>query len=116
MKVAELANPLLENLAKSGRLPDHYVTKETAELAGWRRGRALGNYIPGGQIGGDIFEDKAKQLPGTRGRVWQEADVGLSNKISRRKQPPWRLVYSNDGLAYVTVDHYKNFYRLPNWR
>ncbi|MDQ0934533.1 hypothetical protein QFZ49_004473 [Streptomyces turgidiscabies] len=36
--------------------------------------------------------------------------------MKRSKQPGTRLVYSNDGLAYVTNDHYKSFYQLPNWK
>ncbi len=40
------------------------------------------------------------------GRVWREVDAGLSNTMSRAKQPGIRLLYSNHGLLYVTADHY----------
>ena len=27
-----------------------------------------------------------------------------------------RLLYSDDGLAFVTNDHYRSFYQLPDWK
>ncbi|WP_157876858.1 polymorphic toxin-type HINT domain-containing protein [Streptomyces graminilatus] len=114
--VAEAANPLMESLRATGKLPGNYVTKAQAAAAGWEPGKALGNRIPGAQIGGDVFENADGLLPHFPGRTWSEADVGLNNMMKRSKQPGTRLVYSNDGLAYVTNDHYKSFYALPNWK
>lgn len=116
LKTAEMANPLIESLRKTGKLPGNYVTKDKARAAGWEEGKALGNHLPDGQIGGDIFENKDGMLPDYPGRTWYEADVGLDNKMKRSKQLGTRLVYSDDGLAYVTFDHYKSFYLLPNWK
>jgi ribonuclease len=92
------------------------VTKAQATAAGWKPGKALGNKIPGGQIGGDIFENTNGVVPSASGRTWREADLGINPMMSRAKQPGWRLLYSNDGLAYVTSDHYETSYQLPNWR
>ncbi|GAA3509743.1 RHS repeat-associated protein [Streptosporangium album] len=115
--VAEAANPLIDSLRTHGTLPSEYVTKAQAGAAGWEPGKALGNHIPGGQIGGDIFQDAASVgLPVAKGRVWREADIGLDPMKRRARQPGTRLLYSSDGLAYVTSDHYENFYQLPNWR
>jgi hypothetical protein len=54
-------------------------------------------------------------LPVAPGRVWREADIGLSNSMSRAKQPGTRLLYPDDGLAFVTPNHYERLYQLPGW-
>ncbi|MBB6671557.1 ribonuclease [Cohnella nanjingensis] len=107
LQVTEAANPLVDSLRQTGRLPAHFVDKTTAAQHGYKPGKALNNYVPGGQIGGDIFHNTTKVLPDSPGRIWHEADVGLKNTMSRAKQPGTRLLYSNDGLMYVTSDHYK---------
>ncbi|MGX1677839.1 pre-toxin TG domain-containing protein [Streptomyces althioticus] len=107
LDTAEKANPLVNSLRKTGKLPPNYVTKSQAAQKGWEPGKALGNHVPGGQIGGDVFRDPASiGLPTKSGRVWYEADVGLTNTMKRSKQPGTRLLYSDDGLLYVTTDHY----------
>lgn len=115
-RTAESSNPLIESLVKTGELPSNYVTKAQAEAAGWTKGKALGNYVPGGQIGGDIFENSTKILPEATGRIWYEADVGLVNKMTRAKQPGTRLLYSNDGLLYITSNHYETVEELGRWK
>ncbi|RST24181.1 hypothetical protein EF908_06740 [Streptomyces sp. WAC04770] len=108
LSVTQKANPLVESLRTTGKLPANYVTKSQAGQKGWEPGKALGNHVPGGQIGGDIFRDPASiNLPTKAGRTWYEADVGLTNTMKRSKQPGTRLLYSDDGLMYVTTDHYK---------
>ena len=42
------------------------------------------------------------------GRVWYEADL---NYYEGRRNGH-RLLFSNDGLFFVTYDHYKTFYEL----
>lgn len=116
LRTAELANPLLDSLRTTGKLPNHYITKSQAKAAGWAKGKPVGTTSPGGQIGGDVYQNDDLLLPPKDGRSWQEADVGLQDTISRSKQSGTRLVYSNDGLVYVSDDHYQTFYRLPNWR
>jgi len=54
-----------------------------------------------------LFQNTTKVLPEAPGRVWSEADIGLSNTMSRSKQPGTRLLYSNDGQMYITTDHYE---------
>ncbi|GIF24529.1 RHS repeat-associated protein [Actinoplanes tereljensis] len=116
LRTAEAANPLVESLRSSGSLPSNYVTKTQAEAAGWEPGKALWNHVPGGQIGGDTFENTTNILPSAAGRSWFEADVGLIGSMRRAKQPGTRLLYSDDGLAYVTHDHYESVFQLPNWK
>jgi guanyl-specific ribonuclease Sa len=43
------------------------------------------------------------------GRHWQEADLDYA--CGRRGAK--RLVFSSDGLIYVTLDHYQTFRQVP---
>jgi ribonuclease len=114
--VAQAAEPLIESLRATGRLPANYVTKSAAVAAGWTPGKPVGSAIPGAQIGGDVFQNTSSILPSTPGRVWYETDVGLSSTVSRSKQPGTRLLYSNDGLLYVTSDHYNSVHPIGRWK
>ncbi|MFD7881910.1 RHS repeat-associated core domain-containing protein [Streptomyces bauhiniae] len=117
LRTAELANDTVVSLRTTGKLPGNYVTKGEAAAQGWKPGKALGNKIPGAQLGGDVFENSGEvQLPSADGRTWYEADIGINPSMTRAKQPGTRLLYSNDGLAYVTSDHYESFYQIPNWK
>ena len=115
LHVAELAEPVLDSLRTTGELPAEYIPKAQAESAGWAPGKALNNYVPGGSLGGDVFDNFPPVLPEAPGRVWFEADIGLDYSMGRGKQAGHRLVYSNDGLAYVSADHYKSFLPVEDW-
>ena len=93
-------------LKENGKLPDYYITKKEAQKGGWvaKEGN-LCKVLPGRAIGGDIFTNREKTLPVKKGRVWYEADINY--ECGRRNAE--RLVFSNDGLIFVTHDHYKNF-------
>jgi hypothetical protein len=110
LNVSQKANHLVDSLRSTGQLPANYVTKQNAKAAGWKHGKAVGNSVPGGQLGGDVYRNDTGILPSAPGRVWYEADVGLNNAMSRPKQPGTRLLYSSDGLFYVTDDHYFTAY------
>ncbi|OMD81088.1 MULTISPECIES: hypothetical protein [Paenibacillus] len=56
LKTEEAANPVVDSLRQTGQLPSNYITKSVAEQSGYRQGKALNNYVQGGQIGGDVFE------------------------------------------------------------
>jgi hypothetical protein len=116
LRTADAAGPLLDSLRASGKLPANFVTKAQAEAAGWMPGKAIGNYVPGGQLGGDVFLNTTKVVPPAPGRIWFEADVGLVSEMTRAKQPGTRLLYSSDGLAYVTFDHYETAIQIPGWK
>lgn len=88
------------------KLPDNYINKDQAEALGWvNRDGNLHKAAPGKSIGGDIFENRKKQLPDAPGRTWYEADI---NYVSGYRGND-RIVYSSDGLVYKTSDHYKTF-------
>ncbi|MDE9444439.1 barnase [Xenorhabdus bovienii] len=93
----------------NSRLPDYYLTKAQARNLGWdaRKGN-LCQVSPNTAIGGDRFSNRENKLPKKRDRQWFEADVNYS--CGHRGSD--RLLYSNDGLIYLTVDHYKTFKKL----
>ncbi|PLS38035.1 hypothetical protein CYV26_04725 [Carnobacterium maltaromaticum] len=115
LEVTEKSNPIVDSLKETGKLPDNFVSKDLAIKKGWRPGKALENYVSGGQIGGDIYQNTTKLLPDSPGRVWREADVGIVGDMSRAKQPGTRLLYSNDGLLYITTDHYNTMHFIGNY-
>jgi ribonuclease T1 len=98
----------VQSLRQTGHLPSRYVTKDEARGYGWRGG-GLCNVWPGHVIGGDVFNNFGRQLPGGTGRVYHEADLdtGCGQRGAKR------LIYSNDGAIFVTVDHYSTFTQVP---
>jgi ribonuclease T1 len=96
---------VVDTVRTTGRLPAAYVTKREAETLGWRPGSDLCDAAPGRIIGGDRFFNREGRLPDADGRVWFEADLDFA--CGRRGAK--RLVFSDDGLIYVTVDHYESF-------
>ncbi len=92
------------------KLPPKFVTKSQAKKKGWKPGRNLWNYrnLGGKSIGGDIFSNREGKLPNKK-RIWREAD--LDYKGGHRG--PKRIIYSDDGLKIITVDHYSTFKELP---
>ena len=96
-------------LAYFGRLPDYYVDKQAAYDAGWQiKSKKLSSVLPGKMIGGDIFANNSLKLPSAPGRVWYEADINYESGYRNRQ----RILYSNDGLIFVTYDHYQTFYEI----
>ncbi len=96
-------------LAYWGELPDYYITKAYAEDNKWSN--ILGNLnevLPGKMIGGGIYKNIDGKLPHKSGRIWYEADINYHGGY-RNEQ---RILYSNDGLIFVSRDHYKTFYEI----
>ena len=48
------------------------------------------------------------KLPTKRNRTWYEADFDYDTDYRGEK----RILYSNDGLIFVSYDHAKTFYEL----
>jgi ribonuclease T1 len=90
-------------------LPERYLTKAEASKLGWKLGHDLCKVAPGRTIGGDRFHNREKRVPPATGRLWQEADLDYACG----KRGARRLVWSNDGLIYLTLDHYKSFTEVP---
>lgn len=109
--IEQLTQPRLvaKYLQAHHRLPDFYLTKQQAREKGCdpKEGN-LCKVLPGRAIGGDRFSNREGQLPQAKGRNWREADVNY--RCGHRGSD--RLLYSNDGLIYLTQDHYKHFIRM----
>lgn len=96
----------LKNLNK---LPDYYISKNLAISLGWEKEKGnLYDVAPGKMMFGGIFKNKKGKLPNTHNRIWYEVDINYT-KGFRGTQ---RVVYSNDGLIFVTYDHYKTFIEI----
>jgi hypothetical protein len=98
----------VQSLRDSGQLPSRYATKDEAREYGWRGG-GMCDVWPGHVIGGDRFNNFGRQLPSAPGRAYREADVDAGCRGRGAK----RLIFSNDGLIFVTVDHYNTFTPVP---
>lgn len=95
---------VVKYLKEHQELPEYYITKKEAQKEGWQSGD-LCNVIPGKAIGGDHFGNFEKRLPQKNGREYREADINYDCG----KRTADRVVYSNDGLIFITKDHYQTF-------
>ena len=107
-QIDELTNDeiVVKYLKEHGELPDYYITKSEAKSLGWVPSKGnLCEVAPGKAIGGDIWTNRQKSLPTKSGRRYFEAD--LNYNCGNRNAD--RVVFSNDGLVFVTFDHYRSF-------
>ena len=96
-------------LKQYGKLPDSYIQKKAARMAGWKNQKGnLDKVLPKRIIGGDIYHNDDLKLPASDGRTWYEADINYTGGYRNDS----RLLYSNDGLYFVTYDHYHTFYEI----
>jgi len=92
----------------TGFLPDYYISKTDAIRLGWVSHEGnLDKVLPGMMIF-SIYENRNKKLPNAEGREWFEADINYRGGYRNTH----RLVFSNDGLMFVTYDHYRTFYEI----
>jgi NAD+--asparagine ADP-ribosyltransferase len=97
---------VINYIKKNRSLPHYYIKKMEARKAGWKPEKGnLCQILPGKIIGGDIFKNRENKIPNRKGRKWIEAD--LNYKCGMRGTD--RVIFSNDGLIFVTHDHYKTF-------
>lgn len=90
-------------------IPDYYISKDEAKALGWKA--ILGNLAdvaPDKMIGGDVYQNRNGHLPQAPGRIWYEADINFTGGYRTRH----RILYSNDGLIFVTYDHYETFVEI----
>lgn len=101
------------NNSRNRSLPETFVTKREARSAGWRPGSDLWHVpgLKGKSIGGDRFGNREGRLP-AGGRKWREADLDYKGGHRGAK----RLLFADDGLRMVTVDHYNTFTEVPACR
>ena len=96
-------------LKNYGKLPDYYISKKVAEGQGYKS--YLGNLAivaPDKMLFKGIYKNKNEHLPTAPGRIWYEADINY--EFGYRGQE--RILFSNDGLIFVTYDHYTTFIEI----
>ncbi len=95
-------------LRNYGVLPDYYVTEDEAKNQGWRSGKPPAKYMPYRMLTRGVYLNEDYHLPDAPGRIWYEADI---NYYEGRRNGH-RVLWSNDGLIFVTYDHYHTFYEV----
>lgn len=89
-----------------GRLPEYYIDYNDAKNLGWNPNTGnLRKISPGKMISNGIFKNKSNKLPESPNRIWYEADINYNGGFRGSD----RIIYSNDGLIFVTYDHYETF-------
>lgn len=91
------------------KLPGYYITKSEAEKIGYIPNLGnLKNVSSNAMIFSGAYKNRNKHLPNVDGRVWYEADINYQSGYRNTQ----RVVWSNDGLIFVTYDHYKTFFQI----
>ena len=96
-------------LKNFGKLPIYYISKSEAKKLGYTP--VLGNLsivAPGKMLTKGEYKNYNGHLPSLPGRTWYEADINYIRGY--RSQD--RIVYSSDGLIFVTYDHYNTFQEI----
>lgn len=89
-------------------LPKYYITQEELVALGWKWGKSPAKFAPGKMLTKGIYKNKDHHLPQIPGRIWYEADINYYSG----KRNGHRLLWSNDGLLFVTYDHYETFFEI----
>ena len=86
-------------------LSEYYITRDELLSLGWKKGKSPAKFAPEKMATMGIYQNRNRHLPQRSGRIWYEADI---NYYSGRRNGH-RLLWSNDGLLFVTYDHYETF-------
>lgn len=89
-------------------LPEYYITREELLALGWKWGKPPAKFAQGKMATMGIYQNRNGHLPQIPGRIWYEADINYYSG----KRNAHRLLWSNDGLLFVTYDHYKTFLEI----
>ena len=92
-----------------GKLPNYYISNNYAKKLGYVD--YLGNLstvAPGKMLFKGIYRNKNGHLPDAPNRVWYEADINYVYGYRGTE----RVLFSNDGLIFVTYDHYDTFIEI----
>lgn len=91
-----------------GKLPEYYIDEKDLVELGWRSGKSVVKYAPGKMLAKGIYKNVEGKLPSANGRIWYEADINYYEG----KRNKHRIIWSNDGLIFVTYNHYESFYEI----
>ena len=93
------------------RLPDYYISRDEAKSLGWDKKKGnLNDLAPGKMLYGGIYRNEDKKLPNDADRIWYEADINYMGGYRGEE----RIIFSNDGLIFVTYDHYETFFEITD--
>lgn len=96
-------------LKNYGILPMYYITSEQAINRGWDAKKGdLFLKCPGKMLFGGVYKNRNEHLPMLPGRIWYEADINYVFGYRGTE----RILFSNDGLIFVTYDHYNTFIEI----
>ncbi len=95
-------------LKYESKLPSYYTKLEEALKNGWEPGKWVSNFVPGKMLIMGTYDNEDGHLPSSKERIWYEADINYK-KGKRNSQ---RILWSNDGLIFVTYDHYRTFFEI----
>lgn len=96
-------------LKSYGKLPNYYITKENAEKLGYKPYSGnLSQVAPNKMLFKGIYQNKNGHLPTAASRIWYEADINYQSGFRGTE----RILFSNDGLIFMTYDHYTTFVEI----
>lgn len=90
------------------QLPSYYIDRLGLMALGWKEGDKVSKYAPGKMYTKGVYDNYDGHLPDKTGRIWYEADINYTPG----KRNKHRILWSNDGLIFVTYDHYITFYEI----
>ena len=93
-------------LKEFGKLPPSYISESEALGLGWKNWLGnLSSVAPGKMMTKGVYKNRDGHLPASEGRVWYEADINYTCGFRGNS----RILFSNDGLIFVTYDHDHTF-------
>lgn len=92
-------------LLNNGILPEYYISIDEIIQSGWSNGKSPAKYAPGKMITRGVYRNEDLRLPDAPGRIWYEADLNYYYG----KRNGHQILWSNDGLIFVTYNHYETF-------
>lgn len=104
LRIALLLGEMLEAQALH-----HLITEDEALSYGWiPKSGNLASVAPGKMVTMGVYKNRNGHLPSALGREWFEADIDYDYGYRGTA----RIVFSNDGLIFVTFDHYNTFIEI----
>ena len=89
-------------------LPDNYISMDEAKNLGWIASEGNLSAVAPGKMIFDEHQNRHGKLPCAPGRIWYEADINYAGGYRGHD----RILFSNDGLIFVSYDHYKTYYEI----
>lgn len=92
----------------TGELPENYMHKTEAKQKDWKPWNGnLWEVLPGVCLY-EPYRNAEGKLPSAPNRKWYESDINYHGGY-RNSQ---RLLFSDDGLLFVSYDHYQTFFQI----